>query len=129
MKILIRDESLTGKIAHSFHLQLDNSTITIRELIRSRVIEEVKIFNSNRSLPYMGLIQLRAEELLLNPDRSTRLKQLHADEEAALALKAFDNNSFLLLINNKQYSDPDETITLQADTTVSFVKLMPLVGG
>lgn len=129
MKILIRDESLTGKIAHEFHLELESSTITVRELIRSRVIEEVKVFNSNRSMPYMGLMQLRAEELLLNPNRSTWLKQKNADREAELALKAFDNNGFLLLINNKQYSDPDETITLQPDTTVSFVKLMPLVGG
>jgi len=129
MKILIRDESLTGKIVHEFQLELNTSTITVSELIRSRILEEVKVFNSNRSMPYMGLMQPRAEELLLNPARTTWLKQKDAEKEAAIALKAFNNNGFLLLINNKQYSNPDETITLQPDTTVSFVKLVPLVGG
>lgn len=54
MKILIRDENLTGKVAREFQLQLETSTITIRELIRSRIYEEVKVFNSNRNMPYMG---------------------------------------------------------------------------
>lgn len=128
MKILIRDESLTGKIAGEFQLELETTTLTVRELIRRRVYEEVKIFNSNSDDRYMGLVQPRAEELLLNPSGS-KPRNKFADKEAENALKAFDKNGFFLLIDNKQYSDPDEEISLNADSTVSFIKLTPLVGG
>jgi hypothetical protein len=129
MKILIRDESLTGKVAREFELELETPALTVRELIRSRIAEEVKLFNSNRSIPYMGLVQPRAEELLLNPVRSNGLKQKDAAEQAEIALKAFANNGFILLVDKKQYSDPDSVISLQPDSVVSFIKLTPLVGG
>lgn len=129
MKILIRDKNLTGKVAQEFQLELETSAITVRELIRSWVYEEVNTFNSDRSAPYMGLAQPRAEELLLNPARSKGLRQKDPAEQAELALKAFDNNGFLLLIDNKQYTDLDEAISLQPETTVSFIKLTPLAGG
>ena len=129
MKILIRDENLTGKVAHEFQLEVETSTISIRELIRSRIYEEVKIFNSNLNMPYMGLVQPGAEELLLNPARSNGLKLKDAAEQAAIALKAFVNNGFILLVDKKQYSDPDSMISLQPGSIVSFIKLTPLVGG
>lgn len=129
MKILIRDETLSGKIAQEFQLELDTFSITIRELIRSRVHEEVNVFNSNGSMPYMGLVQPRAEELLLNPARSNGVAKKDPTEQTELALKAFDKNGFLLLIDNKQYTDPDETVSLQPDATISFIRLVPLVGG
>lgn len=129
MKILIRDENLTGKVAQEFQLELETSTITIRELIRSRLYEEVKLFNNSRNLPYLGLVQPRAEELLLNPARSNGLKQVDAAEQAEIALKAFANNGFIMLVDKKQYSDPDSVISLQPDSIVSFIKLTPLVGG
>jgi len=37
MKIVIRDETLTGKAAHEFYLELEAAIITIGELISSRV--------------------------------------------------------------------------------------------
>jgi hypothetical protein len=129
MKILIRDESLTGKVAHEFQLELVTSSITVRELIRSRIYEEVKVFNSDRNMPYMGLIQPGAEELLLNPVRSNGLKLKDPAEQAQIALKAFANNGFILLVDKKQYSDPDSIISLQPEFIVSFIKLTPLVGG
>ncbi|KAA2243171.1 hypothetical protein F0L74_11695 [Chitinophaga agrisoli] len=129
MKILIRDKSLTGKVAQEFELELEASTITVRELIRSRVHQEVNIFNSNRSVPYMGLVEPGAKELLLNPARSNGLRQQDPVKQAEIALKAFDNNGFLLLVDNKQCTDLNDEINLQPDTTISFIKLTPLVGG
>ena len=128
MKILIRDESLTGKVAREFELELEAPTLTVKELIRRRVYEEVKTFNSNRNERYMGLIQPRAEELLLNPSGS-QLRKKDAEKQAEIALKAFDKNGFFLLIDNKQYSNPEEEVSLKQNSTVSFVKLTPLVGG
>lgn len=129
MKILIRDESLTGKVAREFELELETSTLTVRELICKRIYEDVKEFNSNRSVPFMGLVQPRAEELLLNPAAGSKLKKKDAGKEAGIALKAFEKNGFFLLIDNKQCTDPDEEVSLKQDSTVSFVKLTPLVGG
>ena len=129
MKILIRDESLTGKVAREFQLELETPTLTVRELICKRVYEEVKAFNSNRSKPFMGLVQPRAEELLLNPTAGSKVKKKDAAKQAEIALKAFEMNGFLLLVDNKQYSDAEEEVSLKPDSIVSFVKLTPLVGG
>ncbi|MEV6029564.1 hypothetical protein AB0L65_00355 [Nonomuraea sp. NPDC052116] len=42
---------------------------------------------------------------------------------------AFAPNGFLLLVGDRQIEDLDAEIDLTVDPVVSFVKLVPLVGG
>ncbi|WP_343671502.1 hypothetical protein [Chitinophaga sp.] len=130
MKIVIRDETLTGKVAQEFYLELEASSLTIAELIRSRVFEEVNEFNNNLPKPFKGLIEPRAEELILNPATTTgRDRKADPEEHVKTALKAFDNNGFLVLVNNKQYTDPEAIVSLEAGAMITFIKLVPLIGG
>jgi hypothetical protein len=46
-----------------------------------------------------------------------------------VATNAFEQNGFLILINNQQAENLDEPIVIGPDTQVSFVTLVPLVGG
>ncbi|TMR98444.1 hypothetical protein [Nonomuraea basaltis] len=52
------------------------------------------------------------------------------DESATgQALEEFSRNGFLLLVGDRQVEDLGVEIDLVADPVVSFVKLVPLVGG
>ena len=45
------------------------------------------------------------------------------------ALEAFGRNGFFVLVGDKQAVSLDEEFEVKVDTEVSFVKLVPLVGG
>ena len=45
------------------------------------------------------------------------------------ALEAFGRNGFSLLVDDLQVDDLEETIEVGLGTTVTFLKLVPLVGG
>ena len=47
----------------------------------------------------------------------------------ARALEAFEANGFFLLVNDRQVESLDQVVPIQETTTVSFVKLVQLVGG
>lgn len=52
-----------------------------------------------------------------------------AEKQIARALEAFERNGFIVLIGDQQAESLDEGFLIQADTEVSFVKLVQLVGG
>ena len=43
--------------------------------------------------------------------------------------QAFTRNGFFVLVGDRQVESLDEELELKVDTDVSFVKLVPLVGG
>jgi hypothetical protein len=51
------------------------------------------------------------------------------EKQVFVAWDAFQKNRFFVMIDNKQVADLDETILVDASTKVSFLRLMPLVGG
>jgi hypothetical protein len=51
------------------------------------------------------------------------------EKQAAKAVEAFERNGFFSLVDDRQAESLDDTIQLTPTTTVSFVKLVPLVGG
>jgi hypothetical protein len=44
-------------------------------------------------------------------------------------LEAFTKNGFFVLVAGRQVADLDEVVDLSAASDVSFVRLVPLVGG
>ena len=46
-----------------------------------------------------------------------------------VAMEAFKNNGFFILIDDEQVDDLTQKFLVDESTTVSFVKLTPLVGG
>lgn len=45
------------------------------------------------------------------------------------ALEAFERNGFILLVEDRQVETLEEEIRVRPDTQVTFLKLVPLVGG
>jgi hypothetical protein len=66
---------------------------------------------------------------VLNGYRLRKKRQLDAAEQRARAVEAFERSGFFLLVDDRQVAGLDEVITVRPDTEVSFVKLVPLVGG
>ena len=54
---------------------------------------------------------------------------MDAEKQIAVALKAFEQNAFFILADNRQLETLDATVHLHDGLVVNFIKLTPLVGG
>jgi hypothetical protein len=50
-------------------------------------------------------------------------------KQFAKAIASFNGNGFLVFIDDRQINDLDEAIHLTPETQVTFLKLVPLIGG
>ena len=128
--LTIRDETATGQSVGESVLEFLTERITVRELIRSRVYQEVKDYNARQPETFQGLVQPTNAERTLNGDYKLRKRrEIDWKLQFEKATDAFTRNGFFILVDDKQVENLDDEITIQPATRVSFVKLMPLVGG
>lgn len=113
----------------ALQLRLVSERVTARELIERRVRHEVEAFNASNEEVYRGLVKPTEAEETLNGFRFRVRAKVNLEQQIDTALSAFANNGFLLLIDDRQVSSLDEWITLQRASSVTFIKLIPLVGG
>lgn len=134
MLLSIRDESPAGQSLYEMSLEFLSERISVRDLIRERVHHEVHEFNRKKDdVTFNGLVQPNdAEQHLNGPRPSYRLKNhriLDWEVQFALATEAFERNGFFILIDDKQAESLDQQFVIGPTTHVTFVKLLPLVGG
>lgn len=127
--LTIHDETTSGERRQSLTLHLPEPTITARELIRARIFEEVKAYNEALPERFLGLVQPTATERGLNGDKTRKRGRLDWHAQSQTALEAFGRNGFLLLVDDRQIESLDEEIRVRPETRVTFLKLVPLVGG
>ena len=131
--ITIRDESASGKTLNEFSLEMPSERTTVRELIRSRVYQEVKDFNAaqarGRTDEFPGLVQPTTTEATLNETAKRKPKSVDWQRQFERALAAFRANQILVLVDDRQTESLDEEITLASTTSVSFLRLTLLTGG
>jgi len=97
----IREESPSGESLYEAALEFLTERITVRDLIRERVLH-----------------QMRHQPSAIDPE--VQVEQ---------AVHGFANNAFFVLIGNEQADRLDQEFTVGPATAVTFVKLIPLVGG
>jgi hypothetical protein len=127
--IHVWDEVIPGRRFSAEAVTVPQPEITTRELIRSRVQQEVERHNQNQPGVFRGLVQPEESEQILNGFRMKVQRTLDWKVQFERACSSFDRNGFLILVDGRQVSDLDESIALRADSEVQFVKLVPLVGG
>jgi len=127
--ILLHDQTPTGHRTRSVRLTLVSERVTAHEILRRRIEEEVAEHNRTAPEIYAGLVQPPDAERELNGYRVKAGRTLDADEQFRAAASAFARNGFLMLAGDKQIEDLDEEIVVTPGLEVSFVKLVPLVGG
>jgi len=130
--------SLTIRDVNTLNLDSDGSVfvldflterITVRELIRSRVYQEVKDYNTSQPEYFRGLVQPTDTEKTLNGYKFRQLRQIDWEKQFEKAIAAFEGNGFVILVDDQQVTELEEEIVVAPETSVTFLKLVPLVGG
>lgn len=130
MQVCVRDETVLGQSLYELSLDFLSERITVRELLHERVHHEVREFNRQQSgLVFHGLVQPEDTERTLNGSRLKAHRPLDWEAQFALAVEGFATNAFFVIIDDRQSETLDETFVVGPQTTVSFIKLTPLVGG
>ena len=128
----IRDEttfSLGGDNDRDFTLDVPDETITVRDLIRARVYREVHDYNLDQPEYFQGLVQPSGAERSLNGFKMRKRRRIDPERQFKQAKRAFYGSGFILLVDDRQVDELEEEIEIRSDTTVTFLKLVPLVGG
>ncbi|MEU1679097.1 hypothetical protein ABZ422_08420 [Micromonospora zamorensis] len=99
--ITIADEATGGPSVAEWTMEIFDETVRLDELIRRRVVLEVAESGA-----------------CVDPEERTRA-----------TLEAFGRNGFVVLVDDRQVTSLDDTVHLHAGSRVTFLKLVPLVGG
>ena len=99
------------------------------KLSRARIYQEVQDFNLSQGEQFRGLIQPTETEQTLNGAKLKKHRPIDWEKQFNEALRAFDSNGFFMLVGKRQAESLDELFEVQVDTEITFVKLVPLVGG
>lgn len=125
----IRDETTSGRLLNEWSLQCLTERLTVRELIRSRVYQEVQDFNLKQPEIFRGLVQPTDAEQTLNGFKLRKTRALDWKLQFDRAVAAFEANQILILVDDRQAISLDEEIQITPGTKVSFLRLALLVGG
>jgi hypothetical protein len=130
-KLLIRDETTAslGKTEHTFTVHVSGEKISVRELIRQRVTQEVQEFNTSQPAVFRMLVQPSDAERTLNGFKFQKPRFVDPLEQYEKAIEAFEGNGFIVLVDDYQVQNLEDEIALHPETSVTFLKLVPLVGG
>jgi hypothetical protein len=127
--VRLRDETMTGRELASWTLPGLPETITARELLRLRVREEAARYNASLGGLFRGLVRPAAATETPQGFRLPAGGRVDWVAQADAACEAFGHNGFIMLTADRQIEDLDELIDLRSDPEVSFIRLIPLVGG
>lgn len=128
--MIIVDETVGGNRLHTFTIESLEEKLTVREIIRARIWQEVQEYNSQqRAGAFRGLIVPTEAETRLNGLKAAVFKPIDWEKQYETALRAFESNGFFMLVGDRQAESLDEVFATGAETEVSFVKFVPLVGG
>ena len=103
--LTIRDETATGTPVHEFPVEFQSERITVRDLIRERVYQEVSEYNfrSRRAGGlFRGLVQPTDTERTLNGFKVPKNRDIDWEAQFAQAIDAFGRNGYFILVNDPQ---------------------------
>lgn len=131
------------KLAPVF-LNLLEEHLTVAELIRRSVEEQVRELVIKRQMDaqqvrhaldrhYLTAVEIaeQAEHGAVRypSNRATEVPQINPKVEVQKALRAFEAGSYIILVNGQQVEHLDQELSVSSNTKVTFLRLMPVVGG
>ncbi len=129
MILTITDETFSGTVTNEIKIEFEQVEITVKDLIEQRVSQEVAKYNNRVIEKFNGLIQPTEKENVLNAFSKKEFRMIDGEQQVYIALDAFQKNGFFVLVDDKQVESLEERIQLRPMMKVSFIKLVPLVGG
>jgi hypothetical protein len=128
---MVKDESMFGTFGEQyvFRLHIAAPRMSVRDLLRERVQQEVETYNAKQPEYFRGLVQPEETEQTLNGFKLRKPRLLNWQTQYDKAVEAFERNGFVMLINERQVESLDTMVEINDETTVTFLKLVPLAGG
>jgi hypothetical protein len=103
--------------------------ITVRQLICLYIDHQIEQYRGKckDSKQHSFFIPLEQEQSLsgIQPGEG----KLNPEKLYSRALDAFSNNQFVLLVDDQQIEELEQDVFVTAKSNVTFLKLMPLIGG
>lgn len=127
--LTIHDETTSGQKTNTFTIDCLTERLTVRDLIKARIYQEVQDYNLKEPEYFRGLVEPTNAERVLNGYKLKAKRKIDWQEQYQRALEAFERNGFFVLVGDRQAESVDQDFLVKVDTEVSFVKLVPLVGG
>jgi hypothetical protein len=127
--LTIEDRTATGRPVGRIDLPNVPERVTLRDLIRLRVREEVARYNLNPGPEFTGLVRPSDAEPAARGYRMHTPRPIDWVRQADIAIESFGRNGFFVMVNGTQETSLDAEISLSGQLDVWFVKLVPLVGG
>lgn len=128
--VTLRDETVDGRPAHEWRLDLSAERLTIRDLLRDRIRQEADEYNRRRPHSWRGLVQPPAESRGSRLSTGTReFRPVDWTCQFELACEAFSAGRLMILVGDVQADSLDEEFDVRSGTAVTFLRLSSLVGG
>src|SRR6266567_3701816 len=115
LTISILDETPSGESIATRSIQVEHEATTLRDLIRQRIQSELDLFE--------GLVQPEESERILNGYKLKERRKLDWQKQYEKAIRSFERNGFLVILDDRQISDLDEKLQLFPTSGVHFLKL------
>ena len=126
----VRDETMMGKLIYEFDLPLPKKQLSVRDIIRERVKQEIEQYQHQRKNNGYSLVEVSSVEKILNKYGIKETHKMDIEKQLDIAFRAFDNNGYFIIINDVQVETLEQIINLDDENlSVSFIKLVALVGG
>lgn len=111
--------------AVEFDLEVLTEELTVRELLRAWVHQTTKDDYARR---------VREREARIDASAHGRgdlraVRTVDPEQAFEQALRAFEGNGVLVLVGERQVQTLDERVTVRPGDAVTFLRLVPLVGG
>jgi len=129
IEVQIVDEIAPGSEESRSGLQVSSAQLTLRDLIRERVRQEVDDYNQNLPEVFHGLVQPEDSERILNGYRPRTRKPLDWQRQFETAVRIFEQNGIFVLLDGTAVGSLDEAVELQPGSEIRFLRLVPLMGG
>ncbi len=128
MQVSVLERTFGGDSTDRYLVQLADSRMKVKDLIRACIDDRVASLKVDAADTGGRVFFAQPEtEALLNGRRQPKESRIETQYERAYS--AFTANQILLLVDEQQYTDLDEEVVIRPQSSITFLRLMPLVGG
>jgi hypothetical protein len=129
IRVTIKDQSGAGRVGQTTTLEEVPDRITLRDLIRTRVRDEVARYNAAPTPVFGGLVMPEGAQPAPGGFLMPRPRRIDWEQQADNAIESFSRNGFFVLVDDRQVTELDAPLRLTADTDIRFIRLVQLIGG
>ena len=138
LQLAIVEEIVGHPERQSFQLKLVSERIVAREIVTSHVRAEVErqnddLIRNRRDYQRVASILVGSHshpiERALNGRTTRKPKLFDPEAEIESALAGIESNQIIMLFDDAQVEDLDQELTVTENSRVTFLRMVPLVGG